>query len=346
MIYTPSECAADFGLSIHAQCQRIYKELLDLTTQELGEIGHSSTEEMPETEIQNPNRNVHQGDELIGSTNKPDEAPSGKQGAEDSRGNSGGNSQDADSEETRHTSGNFPPSEGDTTRRSNKPKQRAKHKEQWDRRLLSYVNKKAPSEQDETKGSNEHNLGVEVIARRAVCDFEKKRGRIPTQMPQTHPGHDIESIDSETGESRLIEVKGINGEWNRTGVGLSRLQFNNAQKYGDAYWLYVVEFVSDPENIRVHPIQSPASQVTSFMFDGNWREAAVGEAEDPTAEFVKGAQIDHVTLGIGEIIDVKRRGVVKVLTVQFDGKPQPTPNVGINIHKMRILEPKNGDNDS
>ena len=31
-----------------------------------------------------------------------------------------------------------------------------------------------------------------------------------------------------TGEDRFIS-KGVNGEWNQTGVGLSRLQFSNAQ---------------------------------------------------------------------------------------------------------------------
>ena len=66
-------------------------------------------------------------------------------------------------------------------------------------------------------------------------------------MAQTHPGYDIISRNPLTGEDRFIEVKGVNGEWNQTGVGLSRLQFSNAQDYGDRYWLYVVEFVSDPQ---------------------------------------------------------------------------------------------------
>ena len=96
----------------------------------------------------------------------------------------------------------------------------------------------------------------------------------------------------------------------------------------------------------MHPIQNPASQVTSFMFDGNWREATVDEVEDPAASFVPGARIKHSTMGIGEIIEVKKRGLVKSLTVQFEGKPQPTRNVLANIHKMQILEPENGQDDS
>ncbi|MEP0952377.1 MAG: DUF3883 domain-containing protein [Marinobacter sp.] len=195
-------------------------------------------------------------------------------------------------------------------------KSRSEHKEQWDRRLISYVQKHDAAEQsseDDAGQVRERNLAIEIVSRAAVCEFEKKRGRIPEEMAQTHPGYDIESVDPETGEDRLIEVKGINGEWNRIGVGLSRLQFSNAQDYGDRYWLYVVEFVSDPENIRVHPIQSPASQVSSFMFDGNWRDVVVDEAEDPAAGFVPGVRVIHKTMGNGEILNVQMRGKVKLL---------------------------------
>lgn len=104
-------------------------------------------------------------------------------------------------------------------KRAKKP--RPKHKEQWDRRLLSYVRKNQES-------LSEHNLAVEVVARDAVCAYEKARGRVAEQMAQTHPGYDIISRNQLTGEDRFIEVKGVNGEWNQTGVGLSRFQFSNA----------------------------------------------------------------------------------------------------------------------
>ena len=123
---------------------------------------------------------------------------------------------------------------------------------------------------------------------KAVCVYEKARGRDARQMAQTHPGYDIVSHDPITGEDRLIEVKGVDGEWNQTGVGLSRLQFSNAQDYGVRYWLYVVEFALDGELARVHAIKDPAKQVTSFMFDGNWREAATIEQPDPLLVFVPG----------------------------------------------------------
>ena len=231
-------------------------------------------------------------------------------------------------------------------RRAKKP--RPKHKEQWDRRLLSYVRQRQEESSDavDQDEPSEHNLAVEVVAREAVCAYEKERGRVPEQMAQTHPGYDIISRNPVTGEDRFIEVKGVNGEWNQTGVGLSRLQFSNAQDYGDRYWLYVVEFVSDPEHIRVHPIRSPASQVTAFMFDGNWRDAVTEERADPSALFIPGARIEHQDMGCGEIRDVVTRGNTKLLTILFDGKSQATPHVTLNLQRMRILEDPDDDNDS
>lgn len=238
-------------------------------------------------------------------------------------------------------------STGSSTGDKRAKKPRPKHKEQWDRRLLSYVRKKqeSESETDDQDNPSEHNLAVEVVARSAVCAYEKKRGRVAEQMAQTHPGYDIISRNPLTGEDRFIEVKGVNGEWNQTGVGLSRLQFSNAQDYGDRYWLYVVEFVSDPEHIHVHPIRSPATQVTSFMFDGNWRDAVTEERADPSALFSPGVRIHHQDIGTGTIRDVVSRGNTKLLTILFDGKSQEMSNVTLNLHRMRIVEVADDDND-
>ncbi|KHS70939.1 hypothetical protein RC77_05345 [Pectobacterium brasiliense] len=227
-------------------------------------------------------------------------------------------------------------------------KSRPKHKEQWDRRLLSYVRQKQEdgSETDDQDSLSEHNLAVEVVARSAVCAYEKERGRIAEQMAQTHPGYDIISRNLITSEERFIEVKGINGEWNQTGVGLSRLQFSNAQNYGDRYWLYVVEFVSNPERICVHPIRSPATQVTSFMFDGNWRDAVTDEQADPSSLFAPGTRIHHQDMGTGIIRNVVSRGNTKLLTILFDGKAQVTPNVTLNLNHIRVVEDADDDNDS
>jgi hypothetical protein len=108
----------------------------------------------------------------------------------------------------------------------------------------------------------------------------------------------------------------------------------------------VVEFVSDPEHIRVHPIRSPATQVTAFMFDGNWRDAVTDERADPAAQFVPGVRIHHQSMGFGEIRNVVSKGNTKLLTIQFDGKDGVTHNVALNLYRMRILDDTDGDTDS
>lgn len=247
------------------------------------------------------------------------------------------NAQDRETEggghSTRHSD-----SKGSSTGEKRAKKPRPMHKEQWDRRLLSYVRKKQEesADADEQDEPSEHNLAVEVVSRAAVCAYEKARGRVAEQMAQTHPGYDIISRNPQTGEDRFIEVKGVNGEWNQTGVGLSRLQFSNAQDYGDRYWLYVVEFVSDPQHIRVHPIRSPATQVTSFMFDGNWRDAVTDESADLSFAFKVGATVRHQQFGLGRIESMTMRGSTRVLSIQFETIGQRT--LPLNLHTMTVVE--------
>ena len=235
--------------------------------------------------------------------------------------------------------------EGTLERRSQRPRSRPKNKRQMDRRLLSYVRRSAVELSSDTEAAGErreHNLAVETAARAAVCAYEEARGRIAEQMPQTHPGYDIVSHDPLAREHRLIEVKGIEGEWNQTGVGLTRLQFSNAQDDGDGYWLYVVEFATDPDHARVYPIRNPAMQVTSFMFDGNWREAATDERQDPTMRFVPGVRVRHEQWGPGEIVDVVMRGKTRQLTIRFDERGRVVSNLSLNLRTTSILEDGDG----
>lgn len=328
----------------------------DLTSPDLGEIGGTAEPDNHEetgaasTSIEDSGEQTYGAPGALHNKRQRDTSvPStGAEAAEQPgrEAESGGPRRGVTGRDGSETSSGSNKGSGAGERRAKKP--RPKHKEQWDRRLLSYVRQRQEESSDavDKDGPSEHNLAVEVVAREAVCAYEKERGRVPEQMAQTHPGYDIISRNPVTGEDRFIEVKGVNGEWNQTGVGLSRLQFSNAQDYGDRYWLYVVEFVSDPEHIRVHPIRSPATQVTAFMFDGNWRDAVTEERADPSALFIPGARIQHQDMGCGEIRDVVTRGNTKLLTILFDGKSQATPHVTLNLHRMRILEDPDDDNDS
>ena len=229
---------------------------------------------------------------------------------------------------------------------SSQNQKRPKFKDQWNRRLLSYVRQKQDGGSEgavDRSESSKHNLAVEVCARKVVCIYEKERGRNAREMTQTHPGYDIISYDPNSDEERLIEVKGVDGEWNQTGVGLSKIQFSNAQDHGDRYWLYVVEFAMDSNHARVHAIQNPAMKISSFMFDGNWRDATTNEHGDPTLRFVPGARIHHENFGTGKILGIVMRGSTKLITVKFESRDQVTRTVSLNIHRMRILEDSDGD---
>ena len=187
---------------------------------------------------------------------------------------------------------------------------------------------------------NEHNLAVEIEARKAVCDYEFLRGRIPQQMPQQHPGFDIVSVDSRTDDQRRIEVKALSGEWNKRGVGVSRTQFSNAEEFGPAYWVYVVEFSMDPKNRRIYAIQNPAFKVTEFMFDGNWRDVALKEMPDPAYAFVPGVKVRHQLHGQGLITDIEIRGATRMLRIDFEkGGMRILP---LNITAMEVLEDEDG----
>ncbi len=238
-----------------------------------------------------------------------------------------------------HSSGS---STGD--KRAEKP--RPKHKEQWDRRLLSYVRKKQEesADTDEQEGPSEHNLAVEVVARAAVCAYEKARGRVAEQMAQTHPGYDIISRNPLTGEDRFIEVKGVSGEWNRTGVEVSRIQFSTAQDQGSRFWLYVVEFVYDSQHTRVLPVQNPAGKVTGFVFDGGWRDAVTDERADPTLAFIAGARVKHEQFGFGRIESMELRGSTRVMSIEFVISGRRT--VTLNLQTMTVVEEDDDNNHS
>jgi hypothetical protein len=231
-----------------------------------------------------------------------------------------------------------------TNKESATPRPRPKHKEKWDRRLLSYVRKLSDDDNrdNENSSNREYNLRIEALARDAVCVYEKRCGRVPTQMAQTHPGYDIRSVDPLTDENRYIEVKGVNGEWNLTGVGLSKLQFSNAQDFGDEYWLYVVEFVSDSANKRIHPIQNPANKITSFMFDHNWRDAVSEQGVDPALAFIPGAKVHHTSFQIGRIESVELRGSSRVMIIEFENYGRKP--VTLNLKTMSVIE-ENFDHD-
>lgn len=226
-------------------------------------------------------------------------------------------------------------------------KGRPQHKLQRDQALGTYIyvrsgNPDDIENEDEDGEEHKYRMALEFASRTIVCKFEEERGRIPDQMGQKNPGYDIISKNLKTGETRYIEVKAINGEWNKTGVGLSRTQFTNAQNFGDEYWLYVVEFALDPypEIAKVQPIQNPAMKAKYFFFDGGWRGLAEDTKSDPLDAFVEDARGIFGSWGKGTIKQrkVSENGSI-LLIVDVDGKGEKpiTPRVANGY--MRIFAP-------
>lgn len=135
-------------------------------------------------------------------------------------------------------------------------------------RLRSYV---APRPVDGAAVDTESGDATDEVDRRAVeavMEYERERGRIPTQMPHEHPGYDVRS-ESSDGAERYIEVKGTAVRWGEQGVSISSRQYQEGQQRRDRYWLYVVDMaLSTPQ---VHPIQDPVSQIDQYFFDDGWR---------------------------------------------------------------------------
>jgi hypothetical protein len=140
---------------------------------------------------------------------------------------------------------------------------------------------------DQEKKPSKERDGASEAARNAteqagvdrVVEFEMEAGREPTVMPCNHPGYDIESCNAAGDVERYIEVKSLSGRWDRQGVGLTRTEFERANAFRDAYWLYVVERAQQKDS-EIHRIQNPGARVTQFFYDRGWE--LLSEAGDKT----------------------------------------------------------------
>ncbi len=96
---------------------------------------------------------------------------------------------------------------------------------------------------------------VEIAAMQVVLEYEKSRNRQPFDVHEKNLGYDITSLDLNSGELRLIEVKGIG-----TSTGNILLTPNErrvAEDRRDCYWLYVVTHCGTKPQLQ-EPIKDPA----------------------------------------------------------------------------------------
>jgi hypothetical protein len=86
-------------------------------------------------------------------------------------------------------------------------------------------------------------------------DYERDKGRQVHDVHEKNFGYDLTSLDLNSGELRLIEVKGIGAT---TGsVLLTPNEKRVAEDRRDCYWLYVVTNCKNEAQLQ-NPIKDPA----------------------------------------------------------------------------------------
>lgn len=98
-------------------------------------------------------------------------------------------------------------------------------------------------------------LETEAIAMQVVMDYERAQGRQVYDVHEKNLGYDLTSLDLNSGELRLIEVKGL-GDATGT-ILLTPNERRVAEDRRDCYWLYVVTNCNATPQLQ-EPIRDPA----------------------------------------------------------------------------------------
>ncbi len=106
-------------------------------------------------------------------------------------------------------------------------------------------------------------LETEAVAMRIVMEHEATQGRQVYDVHEKNLGYDITSLDLNSGELRIIEVKGIGGDSGT--VLLTPNERRVAEDRRDCYWLYIVtnckgspklqDPVKDPARLKWHEVK-------------------------------------------------------------------------------------------
>jgi hypothetical protein len=103
---------------------------------------------------------------------------------------------------------------------------------------------------------------TEAIAMQVAIEYEKAAGRAVADVHEKNLGYDLTSLDTNSGELRLIEVKGLSAETGK--ICLTPNEKRVAEDRRDCYWLYVVtnckrephlEIVKDPARLEWHEVR-------------------------------------------------------------------------------------------
>ena len=98
-------------------------------------------------------------------------------------------------------------------------------------------------------------LDTEATAMRVVMEHERAQGRQVYDVSEKNLGYDVTSLDLDSGELRLIEVKGLAGAAGT--ILLTPNERRVAEDRRDCYWLYVVTGCASAPKLQ-DPVPDPA----------------------------------------------------------------------------------------
>lgn len=120
---------------------------------------------------------------------------------------------------------------------------------------------------------------IEAVGMEEAMRYEREQGRIPEDVSAQSLGYDIRSTAAD-GSVRYIEVKAraTTGD-----IALTPNEWFKAQRLGEEYWLYVVEYAASRP--ALHPIRNPAAklkpqevaEVVRYIIS-DWKTASEGRA--------------------------------------------------------------------
>ncbi|MBT3398602.1 MAG: DUF3883 domain-containing protein, partial [Rhodospirillaceae bacterium] len=128
------------------------------------------------------------------------------------------------------------------------------------------------------------NPETEMTAMRVAMEYEEAQGRQVYDIHEKNLGYDVTSLDLESGELRLIEIKGLAAA---TGsILLTPNERRVAEDRRECYWLYVVTNCAATPELQ-EPVRDPArfpwhevSKVQHYWLEVNAMTKPMGLSED------------------------------------------------------------------
>jgi hypothetical protein len=139
------------------------------------------------------------------------------------------------------------------------------------RPFISYVAAHHDDEESDPDGLDQQaRMTLETMAIDFILSHEPDWRRTAAH----NVGYNLYRVDDVGNPETWCEVKAMAGGLEDRPVGMSRAQFECAQRHGESYWLYVVEHAGD-EHARIVRVRDPAGKARTLTFDRGWLAVAL-----------------------------------------------------------------------